>query len=356
LLFSIELSIAATPDRVPDLDRDRYPVIRRAIPSPSVRWCRASIGTILLAISMEEKIMSDNVQDALTSLSDALAERVRLARPLVVGIVAPGHRMRSGTLWRKDVVVASEQTFPDIAEAQVALADGSTTTARLAGRDPGTNIIAFRLDGSPEPAPPPPTEPHPGALALALGADESGVSVRLGVIHAVGPTWHSRAGGRIDRRITLDIGINRGEEGGPVLDAGGGLLGISTLGPRRRVLVIPSATVEGVLDSLLSKGRVERGWLGLALQPVLVPEALQAEAGQTRGLMVMGVSKDGPAAQTEVQVGDILVAIGGDSVTSPAMVAQRLGPQSVGQAIELRLLRSGKPLLLQVTVGVRPSR
>jgi serine protease Do len=72
--------------------------------------------------------------------------------------------------------------------------------------------------------------------------------------------------------------------------------------------------------------------------------------------MVMGVSKDGPAAQTEVQVGDILVAIGGDSVTSPAMVAQRLGPQSVGQAIELRLLRSGKPLLLQVTVGVRPSR
>ena len=304
--------------------------------------------------------MPDTPQTPLIGLSEALAECVRLARPLVAGIVAPGHRMRSATLWRKDVVVAAEQAFLEVSEARVALADGTTLTARVAGRDPGTNIIAFRLDGTPEPepepAPPPLAEPRPGALALALGADDSGVSVRLGVIHAIGPAWHSRAGGRIDRRITLDIGISGREEGGPVLDAGGGLLGISTLGPRRRVLVIPSATVEAVLDPLLSKGRVERGWLGVALQPVLIPEALQAEAGQTRGLMIMGLSKDGPAARAEVQVGDILVAIGGDSVTSPGMVAQRLGPPSVGQAVELRLFRSGKPLVLHAAVGVRPPR
>jgi S1-C subfamily serine protease len=296
----------------------------------------------------------ENAQNILTSLSNALAERVRLARPLVAGIVVPGRRMRSGTLWRKDVVVASEQVFPDVAEAQVALADGSSFTARVAGRDPGTNVIAFRLDGTLEPAPLPAAEPQSGALAVALGADDSGAAVRFGVIHAVGPAWHSRAGGRIDHRITLDMAMTSQEEGGPVLDAGGGLLGISTLGPRRRVLVIPSATVEGVLDSLLAKGRVERGWLGVALQPVLIPEALQSEAGQARGLMVMGVSKDGPAAQADVQVGDILVAIGREGVTSPARVAQRLGPQSVGQAVELRLFRSGKPLLLQATVGVRP--
>ena len=299
--------------------------------------------------------MPDNVQDPLTSLSAALVERTRLAQPLVAGIVAPGHQMRSGTLWRKDVVAASEQSFPDAGEAKVTLADGSAFTAHLAGRDPGTNVVAFRLDGTPDIAPTPAEEPHPGALVLAFGAEDGGVAVRLGVIHSVGPSWHSRAGGRIDRRITLDIAVGRREEGGPVLDAGGGLLGISTLGPRGRVLVIPSATVEGVLEPLLSKGRVERGWLGLALQPVLVPEALQSEAGQSRGLMIMRVSKDSPAARAGVHAGDILLAISGASVSSPAMVAQRLGPESVGEQVELRLIRAGKVLSLGATVGPRSS-
>jgi S1-C subfamily serine protease len=126
------------------------------------------------------------------------------------------------------------------------------------------------------------------------------------------------------------------------------------LGPRRRVLVIPTATVEGVLEPLLSKGRVERGWLGLALQPVLVPEAMQGAAGQSRGLMIMGVAKDGPAAQAGVLAGDILMTIGGEGVSRPAMAAQRLGPEAVGQPIELRLLRAGTVLSLTATVAARP--
>jgi S1-C subfamily serine protease len=300
--------------------------------------------------------MADIAQNPLVNLSEAVAERVRLARPLVAGIGVPGHRLRSGTLWRKDVVVASEQRFPDAGEAKVTLADGSAFTARVAGRDPGTNVVALQLDGTPDPAPLPAGEPQPGGLALALGVDDSGIAVRLGIIHSVGPSWHSRAGGRIDRRITLDIDVTPREEGGPVLDSGGGLLGISTLGPRGRVLVIPAATVEAVLDPLLSKGGVERGWLGLALQPVLVPEALQAEAGQSQGLIVMSVSKDGPAARASLHAGDILVKIAGESVTTPRAVAQNLGPDSVGKAVELHLIRADKPFSIAVTVGIRPSR
>jgi S1-C subfamily serine protease len=300
--------------------------------------------------------MADIAENPLINLSEALAERVRLARPLVAGIAVPGHRMRSGTLWRKDVVVASEQRFADVGDAKVTLADGSAFTAHVAGRDPGTNIVALRVDGTRAPTPLPVGQPQPGGLALAIGADDSGIAVRLGIIHSVGPSWHSRAGGRIDRRITLDIGVTPREEGGPVLDSGGGLLGISTLGPRGRVLVIPAVTVEAVLDPLLSKGRVERGWLGLALQPVLVPEALQAEAGQSQGLMVMSVSKDGPGAQANLHAGDIVVKIGGESVTSPSAVAQYLGPDSVGKQVELRLIRADKPLSIRVTAGIRPSR
>ena len=298
--------------------------------------------------------MSEIVQDPLSALSDVLVERVRRAQPLVARIEVEGHPMRSGTLWRKNVVVAAEQALARIADAKVILGDGSSFAAQLAGRDPGTNVAALKLDGTPDPAPIVAAEPHPGALALAFGADDAGVSVRLGVIHSVGPTWHSRAGGRIDRRIMLDMTLSGRQEGGPVLDAGGGLLGISTLGPRRRVLVIPTATVEGVLEPLLSKGRVERGWLGLALQPVLVPEAMQGAAGQSRGLMIMGVAKDGPAAQAGVLAGDILMTIGGEGVSRPAMLAQRLGPEAVGQPIELRLLRAGTVLSLTATVAARP--
>ena len=141
--------------------------------------------------------MPDNVQDPLTSLSAALVERTRLARPLVAGIAAPGHQMRSGTLWRKDVVVASEQSFPDAGEAKVTLADGSAFTAHLAGRDPGTNVVAFRLDGTPDTAPTPAEEPHPGALVLAFGAEDGGVAVRRqGFSRGGGGGFGSKRNGR----------------------------------------------------------------------------------------------------------------------------------------------------------------
>ena len=136
--------------------------------------------------------------------------------------------------------------------------------------------------------------------------------------------------------------------------AGGGLLGISTLGPRRQVLVIPRATVDRVLDPLLSKGRVERGWLGLALQPVLIPEALQAEAGQTRGLMIMRVVRDGPAAKAGIIAGDILVSLDGQGVSRPSTVTEHLGPESIDRSVELRLIRAGKVVALGAIVAAQP--
>ena len=302
-------------------------------------------------------MVAENMSDALVQFSAALAERAAAARPLVAGIRLRGHSLRSGTLWRKDVVVVSEQALPKAEEVEVVLADGATFAARVAGRDPGTNVAVLRLDGSPQPAWSAAAEPRLGALALALAADgAAGGAVRLGAIHSVGPAWHSRAGGRIDRRIGLAIGLGRGEEGGPVVDAAGGLLGISTLAPRRRVLVIPTATVERVLEPLLTKGRVARGWLGAAVQPVLVPEALRGEAGQAQGLMVLGLTRDGPAAQAGMLMGDILVALDGTAIGGMSRLAELLGPEAVGRAVELRLVRAGQVQSLTVTVGERSPR
>ncbi len=308
--------------------------------------------------------MPDAAQDPLVQFSAALAARAAAARPLVAGIAMRGHPVLSGTLWRQDVVVASEQALPDGAEAEILLPDGGSFAGRIVGRDAGTNIAVLRFDAPAVPAqaapaaPPVGTpEPQPGSLVLALGADGAGgVSVRLGAVHSVGPAWHSRAGGHIDRRILLDIGLGGHEEGGPVIDAAGGLIGISTLGPRRRVLVIPPATVARVLEPLLATGRVERGWLGAAVQPVLVPEALQAEAGQSLGLMVIGVTGSGPAAQAGVLAGDILLAVDGAAVGNTPQLARLLDLAPIGSTVALRLIRAGALMSLSATVGTRPAR
>jgi S1-C subfamily serine protease len=312
-----------------------------------------------------EQAMPDNAQDVpqdvLGQFSAALSGRAAAARPLVAAIRVRGHSARSGTLWRQDVVIASEQALPNAEAAEIAFPDGGSFAARIVGRDAGTNIAVLRFDGGPAVvAAPAPQEPQPGALVLALGADGggggAGFSVRLGVIRSVGPAWHSRAGGHIARHIRLDIGLGSREEGGPVLDAAGGLLGISTLGPRRRVLVIPAETVERVLEPLLTTGRVERGWLGAAVQPVLVPETLQAEAGQTLGLMVIGVTGDGPAAQAGILAGDILLGVDGAAVGSPSQLARILGAAAVGSTVVLRLIRAGRLQSLDAVVGIRPAR
>jgi S1-C subfamily serine protease len=304
--------------------------------------------------------VAEATQDLLAQFSTALAERTAAARPLVATVRVRGHALRSGTFWRQDVVVVSEQAWPRTEEAEIVLADGKTLPARLAGRDPGTNTALLRLDGGSQTnggqlAWSPAAEPRPGAIVLALAADETcGHAVRLGTVRAVGPSWHSRAGGRIDKRIWLDMQLGNSEEGGPVIDAEGGLLGISTLGPRRRVLVIPTATVDRVVEPLLSRGRIARGWLGLAVQPVLVPEMPGQETSQRQGLMVVGVTRDGPAAQAGVLMGDILLTIDETAVPGMARLAEVLGPEAVGKQVQLRLIRAGNVQFVTATVGERP--
>ena len=146
-------------------------------------------------------------------------------------------------MWRPDVAVSSEQAFArTAAEAELALPGGEVAQARVAGRDRGTNVVAFRLDRTAPIEAPEPAEPEFGGLALAFAA-AAGVSVRLATISMVGPEWLSLAGGRIDRRIVLDRTLRRSEEGGPVLDANGGLLGSRTSSVSVQVATLPHGWV-----------------------------------------------------------------------------------------------------------------
>jgi S1-C subfamily serine protease len=298
-----------------------------------------------------------NQSDILVQLSNALTTRTAAARDTTAAIRSPGARHLTGTIWRSDLLVASEQALPKRDKFDVVLPGGAAAEAQLAGRDAGTNIALLRLaqpvaaaaDAGNASA-------EVGALALAFGADGSGgATARLGLLNFVGPQWHSHAGGRIDARIVLDIRLAPTEEGGPVFAVEGGRLGITTLGPRGRVLVIPATTIDAVVPLLLEHGRVARGWLGVAFQPVAVPDPLQAQAGQRSGLMVLTVVEGGPAAKAGVMPGDIVLAVDGAPATGVRGVVPRLGSDSVGRAADLRLLRGGAFVTVQAVIEARPS-
>jgi S1-C subfamily serine protease len=292
--------------------------------------------------------------DPLVQFSNALASRAELAKSTVVAIRLAHGRHITGMVWASDIVVASEQSLPQQDEFELVAPGGAVVAAKIAGRDPSTNIAILRLAAplaSPAIAA---GEARTGAIALAIGADGAGgASARLGLVNLAGAEWHSSRGGLIDRRIVLDLRLARREEGGPVLDAAGSCLGMSTFGPRGRVIAIPAATIARVVPQLIRDGRIARGWLGVALQAVAVPDALRETAGQSSGLMVMSVVEGGPAAQAGIVAGDIILSVDGTPAHRFRKIARHFGSDSIGRKSDLRVIRSGAVITVQTTIAER---
>jgi S1-C subfamily serine protease len=292
--------------------------------------------------------------DLLAQFSNALAARTEAAKSAMVAIRLAHGRHITGMVWRPEIVVASEQSLPRKDDFELVGSGGAVLTARIAGRDPSTNIAILRL-ATPIAAPSIAVgEAQSGAVALAVGADGTGgASARLGIVNLAGPEWHSSRGGLIDRRIVLDVRLAHREEGGPVFDATGACLGMSTFGPRGQVIAIPTATIERIVPLLLRDGRIARGWLGVALQAVAVPDALRETAEQSSGLMVMSVIEDGPAAQAGIVAGDIILSVDGTSTRRFRKIARLFGSDSIGRKADLRLIRSGAVMTVQTTIAER---
>lgn len=291
----------------------------------------------------------------LGALADVLVARFATARDSLAVLRISDRAHLAAVVWRPDVLVTSEQSLPRRDAIEALLPDGATIPGRLIGRDPATNVAVIRLDR----AIPAPTLsaslPRVGAPVLAVGADGGGrASARLGMVNAVGPEWHSMHGGRIEARIQLDIRLAATEEGGPAFDAAGGWLGMTTFGPRGQILVIPAATVERIAPALLASGSVPRGWLGVALRPVAVPDELREAAREATGLMVMSLSPEGPAAKAGVVAGDILLSVDGTSARRLRNVLAHLGSDSVGKPVSLRLIRGGAVIVIEATITERP--
>lgn len=297
---------------------------------------------------------------ALAAFSSELADAVERAGRSVVAIHARRRIPSSGVVWRPGVVVATHHTIRRDEDIQVTLPDGGTVAADLAGRDPGTDLAVLRLrGGEAQPAERGDTaELRVGHLVLAVGRPgEGGVTASLGAVSAVGGEWRTWSGGRMDRLVRLDLAVRDGFSGGPLVDARGLVVGINTSAlARGAALTIPVSTVERVAEQLLSRGRVARGYLGIATQPVRVPASVKTAAATAAevGLMVVRVDPGSPAEQGGVLMGDVVLELDGTPVADAGHLAALLGGDRIGQAISVRVLRAGEAATLSVVIAERP--
>ncbi|HET8997803.1 MAG TPA: S1C family serine protease, partial [Acetobacteraceae bacterium] len=203
-----------------------------------------------------------------TALSRVLSDYVARTAPSLVSIRA-GRSGTSGFVWRPGLIVTAEEPLPEEDSFAVVTAAGETLTAQRAGRDPSTDIALLRVNRTDLPTVSLSSVPvTAGTLALAIGAEEGAPTAAFGVVSRSTGAWRSLRGGEIDARVELDVRLRRSAEGGLVLDAAGQAIGMAVLGPRRRTLVVPSATIERVANTLATHGRIARGYLGLGMQPV----------------------------------------------------------------------------------------
>ena len=293
---------------------------------------------------MTQTAQFSQVQD----LSAAFARLVGIAAPSIVAIKSR-HSRSSGFFWRPGLIVTADEALSEEGDFTVTLPSGDSVAARLVGRDHTTDIALLRVDRSDLPPVPLETQPVPvGALALAVGAEDGAPTAAMGVVSRSAGPWWSLRGGEIDARIELDLRMRQSAEGGLAIDAAGRAIGMTVFGPRRRVLVIPSATIERVAARLEKYGHIPRGYLGLGFQLVAIE-------GGGRGVMMMNVEPQGPGAKAGVHQGDIIVTWNGEPIRHVRSLLRALGPDSVGQTVTLGLRRGVETKDVALTIAERPT-
>jgi len=231
----------------------------------------------------------------------------------------------------------------------VSFSDGSTSSFRVTGTDPLSDLAIVRADG--------PT-PRParlgdaslllvGQLVVAVG-NPLGLagSVTAGVVSALGRSLPSRSGGAvriIDDVIQTDAALNPGNSGGALAISSGEVVGINTAvaGVGLGLAVPINDTTRSIITALLVDGRVRRAYLGVGGMPAPLPPGLAQRTGQSHGLRVLEVVPDGPAARAGIQPGDIILTAAGHTIAGAQALQRLMLGDSIGTRLPITVFRNG---------------
>jgi serine protease Do len=272
----------------------------------------------------------------------------------------------SGVIVSPDgIILTNEHVIRDAAEIVVALADKRELKADIVGADPKTDIAVLKLKERAE------NLPHlklgdsktvaVGDIVLAMGNPFGiGQTVTMGIVSATG-----RGGLNIEDYedfIQTDAAINPGNSGGPLVNVRGEVIGINTAilsrsgGHQGIGFAVPSNMAREVMQQIIEKGRVVRGWLGVSIQPVTPAMAKALKLAEPSGAIVGNVESGSPAARAGLQTGDVIVGVDEEKIEDSRQLQLTIARAGPGKRVNLRVVREGKPVTIPVTLGELPER
>jgi S1-C subfamily serine protease len=303
--------------------------------------------------------MSNSGFPNLAALSESFVSLVERCAQGIVAVKAAPYRVTSGVSIGENLIAVAEHTLRRKDSIPVELADGTQGVANILGRDRSLDIAIMKTDNVPL-RPLPSADPatlKSGSLAVVVGlTTDAGPSASIGIIGAAGGARRTWRGGTLDHFYRLDVNLYPSQFGAAVVDAEGSLIGLATPGLlRHSAVAVPPVTLNRVAQELLKEGHIRHGYLGVGLQPVAIPEHLRAKIGNIpeSGLIVLSVASDSPAQQADLQLGDILVSLDKNHLTSIEELQAILRGDIVGRSVSALIIRGGEPVEVQIVVSQR---
>ncbi|ACY17280.1 DegQ family serine endoprotease [Haliangium ochraceum] len=280
-----------------------------------------------------------------------------------------GERLQQGqgsgvVVTRDGVILTNNHVVEEASEISVTLSDGREFAAELVGTDPQTDLAVVRMSGEV------PSDLKPlrfgdsasarlGEVVMAIGNPFGvGQTVTMGIVSATGRSSVGIAD--YEDFIQTDAAINPGNSGGALVNMRGELIGVNTAilsrtgGNQGIGFAIPAHMARPIMESLLSDGKVTRGWLGVAIQTLDRDLSTAMKLDADKGVLVSDVSAGSPAAKAGLQRGDVIVSVDGNSVADSSNLRNRIAARKPGTTVQLDVLRDGKNQRVAVELGTLP--
>jgi len=258
-------------------------------------------------------------------------------------------------------ILTNHHVIEAVDEIEVALADSRKVPARIVGADPETDLAVLKIEVQDAPSITFAQSDRlkVGDVVLAIGNPFGvGQTVTLGIVSGLGRSHLGIA--TFENFIQTDAAINPGNSGGALVDTKGNLVGINTAilsqtGAAAGIsYAIPVSIARQVMEQIIQKGSVIRGWVGVGVQDITKELAESLKLDRTSGVLISQVERGGPADRAGVKLGDVLVAVNDSPVADSIGMLNLVAALSPGSRARLRLLRERSAIDVTVTVGRRP--
>ncbi|MER8882773.1 Do family serine endopeptidase [Mesorhizobium sp. M0074] len=240
--------------------------------------------------------------------------------------------------------------------------DGKELDAKLIGTDPRTDLAVLKVDDGSKFTYvdfADDSKVRVGDWVVAVGNPFGlGGTVTAGIVSARG---RDIGAGPYDDFIQIDASVNRGNSGGPTFNLNGQVVGINTAifspsgGSVGIAFDIPASTAKQVVQDLMKNGTVQRGWLGVEIQPVTPEIAESLGLGSGKGALVASAQDNGPGKKAGITAGDVITQVDGKDVASPKELARLIGAYPPGKSVDVTVWRNGKSEAVKVDLGKLPS-